>query len=276
MNRLALWLILLAVNTAQNPTPSPTEKVTLASRTAGLSRHEGFFPYYWDEKKGDILFEFSPAALSREFLYFSGLGSGIGSTEIFADRSTFNRSAVCRLRRVGSHVLVIQENTRFRAEKGSHQLKHSVEESFPTSVLASLPIEAEQDGTVLVNASPVLLRDAADLLSQLRRPARAVGGVLIREQSPHAADWHLDKDRSFYDADHSGDFPRNTEIEFLLTFATDSESELNQPDPHVLSVSSIILSLRRRNPATNLVNRTPVLGSSPLISMTSRNPMIGR
>jgi hypothetical protein len=237
MNRLALWLIFLAVNTcAQNPTPSPTEKVTLASRTAGLSRHEGFFPYYWDEKKGDILFEFSPAALSREFLYFTGLGSGIGSTEVFADRSTFNRSTVCRLRRVGSHVLVIQENTRFRAENGSRELKHSVEESFPTSVLASLSIEAEQDGTVLVNASPVLLRDAADLLSQLRRPARAVGGALIREQSAHATDWRLDKDRSFYDPDHSGDFPLNTEIEFLLTFASDSESELNQPDPHVLTV----------------------------------------
>ena len=237
MNRFALWLIFLAVTAcAQSPAPSRTEKVTLASRTGGLSRHEGFFPYYWDEKKGDILFEFSSAALSREFLYFSGLGSGIGSTEVFADRSTFNRSAVCRLRRVGSRVLVVQENTQFRAENGSRELKHSVEESFPTSVLASLPIEAEQDGTVLVNASPVLLRDAADLLSQLRRPTRARGGVLIREPSAHGPDWRLDNDRSFYDPDHSGDFPLNTEIEFLLTFTTDSEGELNQPDPHALSV----------------------------------------
>ena len=238
MNRLALWLMFLIAITAcaQNSASSPAETTSLAFRTSGLTRHEGFFQYYWDEKKGDLLFELSPAALGREFLYFTGLGSGIGSTEVFADRSSFNSSAVCRLRRVGSRVLVIEENTDFRAENGSRELKHSVEESFPTSVLASLPIEAEDNGTVLVNASPLLLRDAADLLSQLRRPTRAVGGVMVREQSAHGADWRLDKDRSLFDPDHSGDFPLNTEIEVLLTFATDSESELNQPDPHALSV----------------------------------------
>ena len=221
---------------AQGTSPSQPEKATLASRTAGLKRHEGFFPYYWDEKKGDLLFELSPNALGREFLYFTGLGSGIGSTEVFADRSSFGGSAVCRFRRVGSRVLVVQENTSYRAENGSRELKHSVEESFPTSVLASLPIEAEQDGTMLVNASSLLVRDAADLLSQLRRPTRALGGVMVRDQSAHGADWHLDKDRSVVDLDHSGGFPLNTEIEVLLTFATESESDLNQPDPHTLSV----------------------------------------
>ena len=64
-------------------------RAALSARTAGLERHDGFFPYYWDEKKGDILFELSPAALQGEFLYFTGLGSGIGSIEAFADRSSF-------------------------------------------------------------------------------------------------------------------------------------------------------------------------------------------
>jgi hypothetical protein len=103
-------------------------------------------------------------------------------------------------------------------------------------VLASLPIEAESDGTVLVDANALLLRDAFDLLSQLRRPTRAVGGVMVREQSSKAADWRLDKDRSVIDLEHTASFPLNTEVEALLTFATDSESDLNQPDPHSLSV----------------------------------------
>lgn len=243
MKRLALPLAaaLFALNfnfsaVAQVPPPAQPEKATLATRTAGLSKHEGFIPYYWDEKKGDILFELSPAALSREFLYFAGLASGIGSTELFADRSTFGSSALCRFRRAGGHVLVVEENTSFRAENGSRELRHSVEESFPTSVMASLPVEAEHDGALLVNAGSLLMRDAADLLSQLRRPTRAVGGVMVREQSSRGADWHLDKDRSVVDLDHSGSFPLNTELEVLLTFATDSESDLNQPDPHALSV----------------------------------------
>ncbi len=242
MKRVFLSLVLVGLiasvcthGGAQTSAKGADEK-SLAVRTAGLQRRNGFLPYYWDEKKGDILFELSPAALGREFLYFTGLGSGVGSTEAFADRSSFGGGWVCRFRRVGMRVLVIQENTGFRAPNGGPDLQHSVEYSFPTSVVASLPVEAEQDGTVVVDASTLLVRDAFDLLSQLRRPTRAVGGVMVREQSSKAADWRLDTDRSVIDLEHTGSFPLNTEVETLLTFASDSESDINQPDPHALSV----------------------------------------
>ena len=229
---IACFFVVVVIASAQ---PSPSADHSLASRTAGLQKHDGFFPYYWDEKKGAILFELSPAALAREFLYFTGLGSGVGSTEVFADRSSFSSASLCRLRRVGAHVLVIEENTSFRAANGSADLQKSVTASFPTSVLASLPIEAEQDGTLLVNANNLLLRDAVDLISQLRRPTRAVGGALVREQSS-GANWRLDDSRSVIDLEHTAGFPLNTEVEALLTFTTDAESNLNQPDPHALSV----------------------------------------
>src|ERR1700674_3328353 len=200
---------------AQTPAQPPTEKATLASRTAGLQKREGFVPYYWDEKKGGILFELSPAALNREFLYFTGTATGIGSTQVFADRSSFGGAGLCRFRRVGMRVLVIQENTEFRAENGSAELKHSVESSFPVSVLAALPIEAEQDGTVLVDATTLVVRDAFDLQSQLRRPTRVLGGVPVRDEKSAGTDWRVDKDRSLIDPDHSGSFPLNTEVEVL-------------------------------------------------------------
>jgi hypothetical protein len=243
MQRLHLLLALVVLTSgiatgvrAQTSAKPGGEGSGLAARTAGLERHDGFFPYYWDEKKGDILFELSPASLKGDFLYFTGLGSGIGSIEAFADRSSFGSGSVCRFRRVGMRVLVIEENSSFLAPNGTPELQHSVEYSFPISVLASLPVEAERDGTVLVDADTLLLRDAFDLLSQLRRPARAVGGVVVREQSSKAADWRLDKDRSVIDLEHTGSFPLNTEVETLLTFASDSESDLNQPDPHSLSI----------------------------------------
>ena len=236
MSLLVSFLAVCGKAGAQSSPKPASEKSSLATRTAGLERHDGFFPYYWDKKSGDILFELSPATLGREFLYFTGLGSGIGSIEAFADRSSFGGGWVCRFRSAGSHILVIQENTSFVAPNGSPELKHSVELSFPTSVLASLPVEAEQDGTVLVNADSLLVRDAFDLLSQLRRPTRAVGGAMVREQSSRAADWKLEKERSIIDLEHTGSFPLNTEVEALLTFTTDSESDLNQPDPHTLSV----------------------------------------
>jgi Met-zincin/Domain of unknown function (DUF5117) len=241
MNRLQIFFALALVlgcmaARAQTSAKPAGEGSGLATRTAGLERHDGFFPYYWDEKKGDILFELSPAVLKGEFLYFTGLGSGIGSIDVFADRSSFGAGSVCRFRRVGMRVLVIEENSSFVAPNGAPELQHSVEFSFPTSVLASLPVEAERDGTVLVDADSLLVRDSFDLLSQLRRPSRAVGGVVVREQSSRAADWRMDKDRSVIDLEHTGSFPLNTEVEALLTFASDSESDLNQPDPHTLSI----------------------------------------
>ncbi len=154
---------------------------------------------------------------------------------VFADRRTLGRGVVCRFRQVGSRVLVIAENSSFRAERGSSDLKKSVELSFPTSVLAALPVEAEQDGTLVVNARPLVVRDAADLLSQMRRPTQAVNGQMVRQEA-HDSNWKLEDMRSVVDLDASGSFPRNTEIEALLTFTNDGEVDFNQPDAHSLSV----------------------------------------
>jgi hypothetical protein len=216
-----------------NKDAAPAESLT--ARTSGLKKQDGFLPYYWDAKKGTLLVEISPAARDREFLYFVGMGSGVGSTTLFADRGTIGRGVVCRFRQVGARVLVIAENSSFRAEHGSSDLKKSVELSFPTAVLAALPVEAEQDGTLLVDAKPLLVRDAADVLSQMRRPTQAVNGQMVR-QGGQESNWKLDDGRSVIDLEASGSFPRNTEIEALLTFTNDGEADLNQPDTHTLSV----------------------------------------
>lgn len=240
MKRTLLPILLSVSSLLTSAQNAPSAKdaapaMSIAARAAGLEKHDGFLPYYWDAKKGELLLELSPAALDREFLYFTGLGSGVGSIKVFADRSTTASSAVCRLRRAGPKVLVIAENLSFRAQNGSADLQRSVELSFPTSVLAALPIEADQDGALLVNANPLLLRDATDLLSQLRRPTQAVNGVMVRQESKDS-NWKLDDSRSVIDLDSSGSFPRNTELEALLTFTNDGEVDLNQPDTHILSV----------------------------------------
>jgi hypothetical protein len=237
MLRSSLCLLIVAgclVSNAQSAKDSETAP-SVSARTAGLQQQDGFVPYYWDAKKGTVLFELSSSARDREFLYFVGLGSGVGSIKLFADRGTIGGAMVCRFRRVGPRVQVVAENSAFRAERGSNDLKRSVELSFPTSVLAALPIEAEQDGTLLVNANPLLVRDAANLLSQMRRPTQAVNGQMIREQA-HDSNWRLDEGRSIVDFDASGSFPRNTEIEALLTFSNEGEAYFNQPDSHALSV----------------------------------------
>src|SRR5262249_20161572 len=111
----------------------------IATRTNGLKKTDGLVPFYWDEKKGDLLFEMSPALLQGKLLHFTSLSTGVGSTAMAADRSTIGSSAVIHFERNGSRVFVVEENWRFRAEHGSPELKKVVERSFPTSIVASLP-----------------------------------------------------------------------------------------------------------------------------------------
>ncbi|MBS1851870.1 MAG: zinc-dependent metalloprotease [Acidobacteria bacterium] len=232
MLRLLPVLLLAAFFAALAQTQPASENSSFSARVAHLKKQDGFLPYYWDEKKGEILFALSPAALDREFLYFTGLGSGIGSTRMSADRSSFGGQGLCRFRRVGPRVLLIKENTSFRASKGSPDLQRSVELSFPTSVLGALPIEAEQNGTLLVNATPLFLHDAVDMLSMLRAPV-AVNGAPAADLG---SSWRVDEERSVIDLESSGSFPLNTEVEALLTFTSDSNSYWNQPEPHVITL----------------------------------------
>lgn len=216
---------------------SPAAPQTVAARTASLHRQDGFVPIYWDARRGELLFEIAPNALDRDFLYYTALGTGVGSTEMFADRSSFGAQAEIRFSRIGPRVMVMQRNMQFRAENGSDALKGSVHMSFPSSILAALPIEAEENGTLIVNANSLVVRDAFDLLGQIRQPSRAIGGQVIRQQNPNAAAWRMDEARSTIDLDHTKNFPRNTEIEAFITFTTESGgANMNQPNPRVLTV----------------------------------------
>lgn len=203
----------------------------VATRTANLKRNDGLLPFFWDEKKGDLLVELSPALLQSRFLHFTSLATGIGSTSLSADRSGLGSSGLVRFERNGNRVFVIEENWRFRAEKGSPELKRAVERSFPTSMLAALPIEAEENGTLLVKANPLIVRDAFGVIGQLRRPTRFVGGQTIREGSPAGASWRLDEGRSGISPENTKAFPQNTEIESILTFVADGGGgDMNQPN----------------------------------------------
>jgi len=241
MKNLLLAVLLSSFTFGQGDNQRPTNQTAQThkdeNRLQGLKRNDGFIPFYWDAKKGVLLFELTPRRLNEEFIYFTGLSSGVGSIEMFADRSSVGGSQLCRFVRSGPKVLVIAENTRFRAENGSTELKYSVERSFPTSVLASLPVEAEEGGNLIVNANPLVVRDAAGLLGQLRRPSRAVNGMVRPVTNDNAGNWRLDDQRSTVDLDHSRGFALNTEIENILTFASESAGRtINNPEAGVVTI----------------------------------------
>jgi hypothetical protein len=193
---------------AAEPLPTP------AARTAGLQRHDGFVPFYWDARAGQLLLEVRE--LEREFLYGAGLAGGAGLIEASLDRGQLGELALARFERVGPRVLLHQRQTVHRSGVADAERTRAVEESFPSAILAALPIVAEGDGTLLVDATEFLLRDP--LVVAILRGAKQ-------------GDWRQDVARSSFHFARSGAFPRNTEIEVQLTFAAD------QPSPATAGVA---------------------------------------
>ena len=181
----------------------------LADRTGGLQRSDGFVPFYWDEPRGRVLMEIP--TFNEDVLYYVSAASGGGSVEMSFDRGIMGTSVI-HFQRSGPRVLVVEQNLRYRAVGGQAALVENVRDSFPSSVLAALPIEADESGRVLVDASPLFLRDAADVVGDMRRANQGA--------------FRFDAARSgFYPARMKG-FPDNTEIETIVTFAGDAPGRL--------------------------------------------------
>jgi hypothetical protein len=194
----------------------------IATRTSGLLRAEGFIPFYWDASKGRLLFEIS--RFDTDVLYFASTAASPGSVELGMDRGV-DAQKVIHFQRIGPKVLVVEQNVAYRALAGSAALKENVRDSFATSVLASLSIEAEEGGRVLVDATPLILRDAVGTEASLRQLQQGV--------------FRLDQGRSSIYPLRTKAFPKNTEVEVILTFAGENPGELVRnvtPEPSVLTI----------------------------------------
>lgn len=188
-----------------------------------LERHEGYLPFFWDASRGRILFEITK--LNEDILYFAGTAKGIGSVELGVDRGASSASTVIYFERVGPRVNVVQRNLKFRALQGNAALKQGMEESFASSVLAALPIESEEDGKLTVDATPFLMRDAINIEALLRRQNQGA--------------YKLDAARSSIYLPKTKAFPKNTEVEVTLTYASDSPGRIVNsvaPDGRALTI----------------------------------------
>ena len=195
---------------------------TWAQQTAGLDRRDGFIPFYFDEHSGKLLLEVT--RLDRDFLYLYSLSTGIGSNDLGLDRGTTGDEAVVRFQRFGPRLFLVRRNLRFRASHDSVEAR-TVEESFASSVLASFPILAEDGGKVLIDASDFVLQDVFNVRGALQRGQQGV--------------FRLDRNRSAIYPPRTKAFPKNTEVEVLLTLESDApgrEVARHTPDPHALTL----------------------------------------
>ncbi|MFQ5778925.1 MAG: DUF5117 domain-containing protein, partial [Terriglobia bacterium] len=215
-------MVMASPTAAQEGKPRD-EMMTIAERTAGLECQPGFVSFCWDAKKGALLLEID--RFGEAFLYLISLASGAGENAIGLDRG-MTREKLVRFERVGPHVLLVETNTRYRAETKSAALRHGVEEQFPISVLRGWQIVAEEEGRVLVDATQFYLRDALNVAARLK----GAGQGNFKLDSSNRSVIYLQRTKAF---------PRNTEVEALLTFASDDPGPLvrrSAPDGRSLTL----------------------------------------
>jgi Met-zincin/Domain of unknown function (DUF5117) len=179
---------------------------SIAEKTRGMERRDGFLPVYWEASTGKVWLEIPRTG--QELIYVVSLPAGIGSNDIGLDRGQLGGERLVRFDRVGPRVLMVQPNQGYRATSEDAAERRAVEESFAQSVLWGFEVKAEEDGRVLVDATDFVLRDAHGVVPALKRARQG--------------DYKLDPTRSALYLPNLKAFPRNTEIEATLTFTGDN------------------------------------------------------
>lgn len=217
---VVLWT-LLSVVSAQDPSHlgsnhenSPakaSEKPlpTIAEKTQGMHTFPGFFTDYWEEREGKIWLRIDK--WNTAFLYYESLPDGVGSNEIGLDRGQPGNLYVVHFERSGPRVLLVAENQDHRAITDDIEQQRAVREAFAQSVLWGFKIEAEDGDAVLVDATSLFLSDAHQVSAKI---AAAKQG-----------NYELDPARSAIYLAHTRNFPENTDVESMLTFAFSGDKE---------------------------------------------------
>ncbi|HWZ13679.1 MAG TPA: zinc-dependent metalloprotease [Mucilaginibacter sp.] len=195
----------------------------IETKTRGFTKYAGYFNFYWDEKTGHILLEVDK--FDTEFLYVNSLPAGVGSNDLGLDRGQIGNSRIVKFIKSGPKILLVQPNYAYRAISNNADERKSVEEAFAQSVIWGFKQEADEDGRVLIDLTPFLLRDS-----------HAIADKLAANQQ---GSFNLDEARSAVYLPNTRGFPENSEFEATITLAGKGKgNELASvtPDPNSVTV----------------------------------------
>ncbi len=203
MKRWLTMLTCLLAITLQAQVISP-----ITEKTKSMKKMDGFFPFWYDAANGKIWLLVNK--INSEFLYVNSLPAGLGSNDIGLDRGQLGDSRIVYFHKVGKKLLLIQPNYSYRASSADMQEQKAVAESFASSTLASFTIEAEENGSYLVDMSAFLLRDAH--------------GVADKIRSMRQGSYAFNEARSAVYINNTRNFPLNSEFEAMISFVGGSDA----------------------------------------------------
>ena len=188
------------------------------------SLNSGYFSFYNDNETGKVYLEIDK--FEQQFLFQSSLPYGIGSNDIGLDRGQLGDTRLVQFERVGNKVFLRQLNSYYRADTTNQLEKQAVNQAFATSIIWGFKVAAsdKNSGKVLIDYTPFLLSDIHHLAQQLKD----------RKQGSFS----IDASRSAVYNKRSKAFPKNTELEAIVTYTGSGAGQyLKSVTPDATAVS---------------------------------------
>lgn len=232
-----------------------------ASAAASAAWRDGLFGVRQDSDKGKVSVRLpapdADGVLGR-YLYQPGLSAGLGMDGAGLDRSGLGQTQIVVFRKVGNRVFAAFENHRFRAVDADPDQVNAVAASFVSPVVWSAEAtDAGADGSVTVDLSGFLERDAVNVVSRLKR-ARL--GTFKSAAS-----------LGYVDTAQTLVFPDNVEFQTVQTFTSDEPGgELSRVSPETRSVTLAVRHSFIRLPDEGFlpVLHDPRSGTSAQVTVT--------
>ena len=210
----------------------------VATATRGAEKMAGFFDVYRDGAKGRVLL--GVRTFDTPFLLVTSLPWGLGSNDIGLDRGQSGESHLVEFRRAGARVLLVEDNTKFRAVSSNPDEAQSVREAFAESVLWAGDVVGERKG-----ADAESIVDLSSLLTSDRH------GIARRLADAKQGKYELDDKRSAVSLADAKSFPDNTELEGMLTFKGPGDQQFVKDvamDPQTITLRQHLSFVRLPGP----------------------------
>ncbi|WP_165749590.1 zinc-dependent metalloprotease [Cellulophaga sp. Z1A5H] len=201
-----------------------TATAQFSKKSASFQKFNGLFDFFYDDQNDKVYIAVNE--LDKEFLYVYALSNGIGSNDIGLDRGQLGNEQVVYFKKVGNKLLLIQPNLKYRALTDNVLEKKSVAQAFATAVLFGFKIEEEKNGRYIIDVTDFLMQDTH--------------GVANRLQRAKQGSFSLDTSKSAFNLERTKAFPKNIELDVILTFKGEAKGvELRSvaPNPSLITVA---------------------------------------
>lgn len=167
--------------------------------TKDATRKDGLFPAW--TKRENIYWEIKQDQLGKPFLFNAHFAHGIGVSYTLGGLPIAD--GMIQFERHGDRIFLMAPTVRIVSSSPDSAYQRAVDLSFGSAPMQSFKIESEKDSTVLIDMAALFVSDILDLSSRLKATTRKA--------------FRYDKDRSAVTMQKS--FPRNMEVEAMLTFS---------------------------------------------------------